>query len=192
MGGGIFNGNAQADTAQKKFGNASLKLDGTGDYVTFPNDPRWQVGNGDFCVECWVRPNATKLQAIVCKRPGAGLTSEWVAYIDATGKLIFQGYATTGNVLNISGTSALSVGTWYHVAFSRSGTIWRIFLNGSLEASGTQSGTPSSNTELLYIGRDQSNTARDFSGWIDEVRVTSGVARYTAAFTAPSAAFPRR
>jgi hypothetical protein len=185
------NGNAQADTAQAKFGSASLLLDGTGDYLTVPDNALFKVSGGDFCVEAWVRRNASKQQAIAAKRPGSG-SSEWACYLNPSNQLQLQAFNTTVAVLNISGTTALSAGTWYHVAFTRSGTTWRIFLDGTLEASGTESASPSANTQLLHIGRDPSNSTRDFNGWIDEFRFTAGVARYTAAFTPPSAAFPRR
>lgn len=188
-----FNGNAQIDTAQAKFGSASLLLDGTGDYVTFASTSKLSVSNGDFTAECFIRRNgASKLQAIFAKRPSVG-TSEFASYINVTTNvLVLQAFNTSGLVLNISGTTAINTGTWYHVEFSRAGTAWRIFLDGALEASGTESATPSSNSTALHLGRDPSNSARDFNGWIDEVRFTAGVARHTAAFTAPSAAFPRR
>lgn len=182
-------GNAQVDTAQAKFGSASLLLDGTGDYLSLVSNSLYSVSNGDFTVECWVRRNASKLQCIVGKRPGTGAT-EWAFYLNATTNvLILQAYATS-LVLNITGTTGLTTG-WHHVAASRAGTTWRCFLDGALEASGTESATPTGNSELLLIGRDASNTARDFNGWIDDFRFTSGNARYTAAFTAPTAAFPR-
>lgn len=185
-------GNAQIDTAQSKFGSGSLLLDGTGDYITFPNNSLLSVSNGDFTVECFIRRNGTsKLQAICTKRPASG-TSEFACYINVTTNvLVFQGFSTSALVLNISGTTAINTGTWYHVAFTRSGTTWRIFLDGALEAAGAESASPSSNSTALHIGRDPSNSGRDFNGHIDEFRFTSGVARYTAAFTAPSAAFPR-
>lgn len=185
------NGNAQVDTAQSKFGGASLLLDGTGDFVTLAHNALFSISNGDMTVECWVRRNAAKLQCIVGKRPGAG-SSEWAFYISATNLLILQAFSTSAAVINITGTTTLSsTSTWYHVAFSRSGTTWRCFLDGNLEASATESAAPNSNTQTVAIGRDPSNSARDFNGWIDDFRFTSGTARYTASFTAPSSAFPR-
>jgi len=181
---------AQVDTTQFKFGAASLLLDGTGDYLTLAHNALYSVTNGDFTVECWVRRNASKLHCIAAKRPSVGAT-EWAFYANATTNvLIAQAFSAGSLALNIAGTTGLTTG-WHHVALARSGTTWRIFLDGALEASGTESPTPTGNSELLCIGRDQSNTARDWNGWIDEFRFTAGVARYTAAFTAPSAAFPR-
>ncbi len=185
-------GNAQADTAQFKFGTASLALDGASDFLTVPSNALLSVSNGDFCVECFVRrTGASKLQAIAAKRPGAGV-SEWATYINVTtNALLFQAFDASVAVVALAGTTALLADTWYHVAFSRQGTTWRIFLDGALEASGSQSAAPVANSIALHIGRDLSNVARDFRGFIDEFRFTAGNARYTAPFTPPTAAFPR-
>jgi hypothetical protein len=184
------NGDAQADTAQSKFGGASLLLDGTGDYLTLAHNTLYSVSNGNFTVECWVKRNASKLQCIACKRPPTGAT-EWAFYVNATTNvLIAQAFSAGSLALNIAGTTGLTTGQ-HHVSLSRSGSTWRVFLDGALEATGTESPTPTGNSEVLHIGRDPSNTGRDFNGWIDEFRFTAGVARYTAAFTPPAAAFPR-
>lgn len=189
-------GNAQADTAQQKFGSASLLLDGSGDYVQFAHNTRFSVSQGDFTVECWVRLNATKVQQIAGKRPGAGiLASEWSLSLTAANLLQIAAFTNNGvsgtAVAAVASTTPLVNGTWTHVAFSRQGATWRIFINGVLEGTSVESAPPLANTELFLIGRDPSNTGRDLNGWIDEFRFTSGHARYTSAFTAPVAAFPR-
>jgi hypothetical protein len=185
------NGGAQADTAQAAFGNASLLLDGTGDYLTLDHDALFSVANGDFTVEGWVRRNATKLQCIISKKPASG-SSEWALFINnTTNVLIGQAFNASVAVVNITGTVAVASGVWTHVAMTRQGTTWRIFVDGVLDGSATESGTPVSNTQALRIGRDQAFTARDFNGHLDELRFTAGVARYTATFTPPAAPFPR-
>lgn len=185
-------GNAQVDTAQSKFGGASLLLDGTGDYVQFAHDSITSVSNGDFTLECWVRRNATKLQTIASKRPNTG-SSEFALYIaNTTSFLIMQAFNTSVTVVNVTGSIAISASAFDHVALTRSGTTWRQFVNGVLDGSAIESAAPSSNAVGLRIGRSENvNIARDFNGWIDEFRFTAGHARYTANFTPPSAAFPR-
>jgi hypothetical protein len=184
------NGNAQIDTAQSQFGGASLLLDGTGDFLTIANNAVFQVGQGDFTVECWVRRNATKLQCVVAKKPSSG-SSEWAMFINASNQLQCQAFDATVAVVNIISSATIALSTWTHVALSRSGTTWRQFINGVLDGSATQSGVPVLGSAARLIGRDAAFIARDFNGHIDEFRFTSGVARYTATFTAPVAAFPR-
>ncbi len=185
-------GNAQIDTAQSKFGNASLLLDGTGDFLTIAHSTLYSVASGDFTVECWFRRNgSSKLHCLAGKVPAVG-SSEWRWFVDASNHVLIQAFNTSVAVINVAGTTNINnTGTWYHVAMARQGTTWRVFLDGNLEASATESAAPSANTQPLLIGRDQSNAARDTNGHIDDFRFTAGTARYTASFTAPSAAFPR-
>lgn len=187
---GSPNGNAQADTAQKKFGNASLLLDGTGDFIQYVHSSVFSVANGDFTVDCWIKRNASKLHCIASKYPSSG-SSEWRCFCNASNLLQLQAFTTSALILDITGVTSIDT-DWHHVEFSRGGATWRCFLDGTLEASGTESSTPSSNTQQFTIGRDRSNTGRDFNGWIDEFRFTAGVCRHTASFTPPSAAHPRR
>lgn len=185
------NGNAQADTAQSKFGSASLLLDGSGDFLSLAHNSRLSVGGGNMTFECWVKRTASKMQAICTKRTPAN-NSEFACWVLASNVLQFAVWNTPGTVVVIIGSSTVTTG-WHHVAVSRAGSTWRVFLDGNLEGQATESATPVGNTEPLLIGRDASVfPARDFDGWIDEFRLTSGVARYTAGFTPPAAAFPRR
>lgn len=186
---GTASGNAQVDTAQSKFGGASLLLDGGNDFVSFEHDIQLSVANGDFTIECFIKRNATKLGCITGKVPGAG-TGEHRCFVSAGNVLLWQAFDAAALVVNLTGTLTVST-NWHHVAFSRSGTTWRQFLDGVLDGSAVQSGVPFGNSIDMLIGRDNSNPARDFNGWIDEYRFTAGHARYTANFTPPSAAFPR-
>lgn len=183
---------AQSDTAQSKFGGSSLLIPNNTSFLSLPNNALFSVSQGDFCVEGWIRLNSVgKIHCLASKRPAAG-TAEWNALVLATNALGWQGYAAGGIVLNIAGTTVLTTGVWYHVAYTRTGTTWRCFLNGALEASGTQTGAPTSNSQAVRIGGNAPAAAHFLDGWIDEFRFTSGSGRYTAAFTAPVAAFPRR
>lgn len=87
-------------------------------------------------------------------------------------------------------TTALSVDTWYHVAWTHTNGTWRIFINGVLEGSNTPAGSYASNTAPLYLGYDPQFGGRYFTGHMDDSRITRGVARYTSTFTPPIAAFP--
>lgn len=76
-------------------------------------------------------------------------------------------------------------GTWWHFALCRTGgNSYKAFINGSLEGSWTLSGGIS---QTIRIGNDQ--YGKDLLGYVQDVRVTNGLARYTAAFTPPTAEF---
>ena len=91
-----------------------------------------------------------------------------------------------------SAVFAWTANQWYHVAVCRSGTDTRIFVNG------TQSGATTTinktlcadNVRPLTIGADVGGNAQAMNGYIDDLRFTKGVARYTGAFSVPTAAFP--
>ena len=118
--------------------------------------------------------------------------------------MINQSFSTSGNVAlyvaDYSGgspllaTTGVSVrdGNWHHIAVVRNGSSWALYVDGVSRATNTWSGTIADIPYVPYIGRDQYYSgieARDFPGYIDELRITK-VCRYTSDFTPPTAAFP--
>ena len=79
-------------------------------------------------------------------------------------------------------------GSWHHVAVVRNSSAWTLYVDGTSRATNTWSGTIADISGSIYIGRDQFYI-RDFTGHIDEVRITNGVARYSSAFTPSTTAF---
>jgi hypothetical protein len=191
-------GNAQISTAiADPFGNSSkgvIAFDGSGDYLTASSNAGFAFGSGDFTVEAWVRPTTLSLAydfamvfdtRAVAGSPNQGIL---VAFTNATGVWIF--YESTQNAIITTSSSAV-VNQWQHIALSRSSTTWRFFVDG------TQSGTLTNGANLgtfqpLLIGtaRDTPDSDRNFPGYIDDFRITKGVARYTGDFTPPTAPFP--
>lgn len=183
------NGNAQLDTAQQKFGSASLLLDGTGDYISTA-DADDLSADRDFTFECWIRPNFTStLKCIASKRPAVS-SSEWAIYVTAANKLNVIAWGTAAAVtINIVGTTNVQNGVWQHVLFAKRQSTWYLFLGGVLEGSASESASYLVNSEPLMIGRDVTNTARDWNGHIDEARILNGVGLYTSGFTPPSSEY---
>ena len=194
-----FGGDAEISTAQSKFGGSSLSLDGNGDYVDLPQVTN-QLVSQDFTIEFWFRINS-----------GAG--SETIGlfgsyYTTPSGKGMIMASSATYNQVyfqwhygasdwaylnQTQGTrTALSNNTWYHVAVTRSGSTWRLFLNGTQEDSVTQSSYITDSGSTTRLGNyGPSATASDgLNGYIEDFRITRGVARYTSNFTAPTSAHP--
>lgn len=178
-------GNAQLDTADKKFGSASLLLDGTGDRIETPHSTNY-AASGDFTVELWFKttsPGTTQLLAT--KREAAGSDYQFAivggnVYID-----VWNG----AGILSLQGTTAVGTG-WRHAAAVKSGTGWKLYLDGVEEAAGSETGAYlASASSALRIG-GTSDFLWDFNGWIDDFRLTKGFARYTSNFTPPSTEFP--
>ena len=194
-----FGGDAEISTAQSKFGGSSLSLDGNGDYVDLPQATN-QLVSEDFTIEFWFRINS-----------GAG--SETIGlfgsyYTTPSGKGMIMASSATYNQVyfqwhygasdwaylnQTQGTrTALSNNTWYHVAVTRSVSTWRLFLNGTQEDSVTQSSYITDSGSTTRLGNyGPSATASDgLNGYIEDFRITRGVARYTSNFTAPTSAHP--
>jgi hypothetical protein len=193
-----FTGTAQIDTAQKKFGTASLLL-ASGDSVTTPDHADWYFP-GAWTIETWIRPGTMSLgSASVVNVFGdtnnriftlnynrTNATVRWVE-----GRFHPAGNAT-GAVILASSNFTPDESVFHHLAFTRDGIDgdFRLFWNGALVAGPTNSTQPggfNGNTGLV-IG--VLATYNNFVGWIDSIRITNGTALYTAAFTAPTTDFP--
>ena len=148
----------------------------------------WQFGTGAFTVEAWIKVTGT------LSRNSYGVMGTWVSsvgwglFVMVSPARGLQWYAGSASPNIKSGSAVIPQNTWTHVAYSRSGTTGRLFVNGTQVASGTDSTNYSSSNPPKIGGNG--TTTDNFIGFLDEVRVTKGVARYTAAFTPPAFPFP--
>jgi hypothetical protein len=175
-------GNAQISTSVVKYGTGSLAFDGTGDYLQIPYSPNFQFGTGAYTIEFWINTTATSVWLMFNAQTDTGIR----LFIDASGKI--QLNEQVANVDNTqTSTSAINNGAWRHVALSRaSGQGTKIFIDGVSEAQ-QSSANNFSNTSTLYIGT-RSSLVLFFNGYLDDLRITKGYARYTATFTPPTSA----
>ena len=185
---------AQIDTAQKVFGTGSGLFDGTGDCVTFVDHADWDRGASDYTVDCRVRLNANgKVQSIVGKN-SATTYYQLNFYINASNYLSCRISKTAGPTIftTIASNQALSTGTWYHVAMviNRTSNKVQLFVDGTectYSAQPTIDGTAYTNSVPLIVGaRYADGSIEPFDGWIDELRLSKGIARWTSNFTPPS------
>lgn len=190
-----FNGNAKLDDATSKFGTTSLLLDGTGDFVTMSNATELNLGStDDFCIEAWVKISTTAKRHIISSKNDDSLRDDHLFYIETGGRVIgamFNSGAVASQVTSLAANGTITAGTWNHVALTREGKMLRLFVNGVLVAFCYQLTGNSTNTGVLYIGRDLGSTSWDFNGNISEYRFVKGEAVYTESFEAPTEAFYR-
>lgn len=185
-------GNAQLSTAVSKFGGSSMSFDGTGDYLKNLTTPLASL-QGDFTIECWLywTAHSTYGGIVSCANNNiaAAPTSGWAfVFYSTSNKLYFE----TGTGFSLQTTNTIPSSEWNHVAVVRSGSTITHYLNGVANGSGTSSAAFNvSTTDNFVIGVDRglSNT---LTGYIDDLRITRGYARYTSNFTAPTAAFPTK
>ena len=173
-------GNAKLSTVEKRFGTASLSLDGTGDYAYTPNHPDFNFGTGNWTVEIWAYRSVTGvIQTLFDYRPNTGTFFQ--INLGTTGVTRF---AVNGST-QISGPN-LVANTWTHIAVSKVSNVTRMFVNGTVVAT-TYTDTNNYGQATLYIGANNLGTG-GFGGFIDDLRVSKGLGRYTTSFTAPVSA----
>lgn len=184
-------GNAQLSTTDQKFGTACGLFDGSGDYISTAHTANLLLDTGDFTIEFWIRP--TSVAAAILIGHKAGSTTDFYPwqFFMASGRTVgFRGFDTgTTLAYTLTSTALLSANTWYHIAGTRSGSTFRLFIDGNQEASGTYSGTLRSNSTAMVWG-SYTNPLLGLNGRFDDIRITAGVARYTGNFTPPTQAFP--
>jgi hypothetical protein len=141
-------------------------------------------GTGDFTVEMWVY-HAGGTAVLYDSRPVA-TNGNYLQIFISSGQLGL--YVNSSTILQ-AGT--ISTNTWTHLAVSRSGTSLRAFINGTQVGSTVTNSTSFLNAAQRPIIGANGNTlsADNYNGYIDDLRVTKGFARYTANFSVPTAAF---
>jgi len=176
-------GDAKHSTAQSKFGMSSLALDGTGDFISIASDDKFAYGFEDFTVEFFWRPTAIGTQQILVDQRSAGNDAAVYLEMNASGNIRLF----VNNAYQITSSVACSAGSWNHVALSRASGTTRLFVNGTL--------TPTTYTDAnVYAARPirigASWTGGTLAtGYIDEVRVSRGISRYSSTFTPTSQEF---
>ena len=178
-------GNAQLSTTEKKFGTASAYFDGNSDELRFAAPAL----NGDFTAEAFIYPESQVQDYPICFGPVLDntinnrilLSYDHIEYPNKFSVRVGNNFVQT--------SSTIATGQFYHVAVVRSGSSVSLFVDGVSAGSQTYSGTSQSRTEYMG-GNFVNNTNGGFKGYIDEFRLTNGVARYTSNFTPPSVAFP--
>ena len=187
---------AQISTAQSKFGGSSMLFDGSNDYLSVGGS-EWNsnLNSGDFTVEFWIRFNTIGTPYIIQNYNGS---NGWgvAMWSGGGGTNYFDGFWYSGGwkyiQYDVGGSSqytTASADTWYHVAFVRDGNDWSLYLNGTLEGTrtGLSGSITSSSLGSLEIGRKYNDTYY-VDGYIDDLRITKGLARYTSNFTPPTSA----
>lgn len=187
----VPHGSAQISTAASKFGGSSIKLDGSaGCYVSAPAGlaSAMAFGSNDWTVEFWINNGVTTATQNLILDWRTGAASNQMIFIDSDGKLkYYLGYA-----IRITGTTNFhaNAGTWYHVAVTRASGTTRLFINGTQEGSSYTDGK-SYTAAAPNLGADSGGSAL-LTGYIDDLRIVNGMAKYTTTFTPPTAELPNR
>lgn len=189
-------GNAQIDTAKSKFGGASGLFDGTGDYISTPDHADFTLGSDDFTIDFWFYVNfaggSAKYPAGQVDAAGAAnVNSAWYfsrSAANVISAVVISGTTQTAVTGTTQFTNAVNTG-WHHCALVRTGNTLKLFIDGVQEGGDVAfSSTINNSTGNLTVGRLGDTAFPAWLGWIDEFRLSVGIARWTANFTPPQAA----
>jgi hypothetical protein len=182
-------GTCAISTAQSRFGGSSYFSETLSDLLEIQG---FVFPTGDFTFECWWYPREFT-GGYKCFFHTTGSSGQYQIFTtndDFTGRRIFV-IDSRGPFYITSGVTSpeltIEINQWHHVAVTREGSVLRTFFDGTLHQTGTLN-LPLQGTSLL-VGYHLSDANSEF-GYLDEIRFTSNIARYTSDFTPPTAPFP--
>lgn len=189
-------GDAQIDTADKEFGTASGLFDGTGDYIDAPDHADFALGSGDFTIDCWFKCTATtgspRRIAGQCDATSVGVGNSFnLRRLGVTDVLFARVSVGTTNydVQTTAQYTDLVNPGWHHAAVVRFGGMLTLYVDGVSAQSTAITGTVNDISNNLSVGRMGEVVGGEWQGWIDEFRLSAGIARWTANFTPPTRAY---
>lgn len=180
------NGTSTISTADKKFGSSSGNFpNNTLSPISTSDKSNLQMGTSDFTIEAWLNPLT----------PVSGFGVWYLKGVNTSNGLSI-GTTPTQITVRRNGvtdlTASVSISTWAHVAVVRASGVLTVYLNGTSVATSSTSFN-NTDTDILYVGSNTAvggNSNFSYGGYLDEFRLTKGVARYTSNFTPPTAPFP--
>lgn len=176
-------------TSVVKMGSGSIFFDGVTNAMSVPADPSLNLGGGDWTAEFWMYPQGdfSSYRTILSRRPwGTTASASYEVGLDkGTGRLYFWAGGTVW-----TSPSAVTLNRWTHVAVAQSGGNVLLFLDGTLVRTAAATATNTQDAQPLHIGGFFSSEAQRYRGYLDDIRITKGLARYTSNFTVPTDPFP--
>jgi hypothetical protein len=170
-------------TTQSKFGLSSLSLDGSS-YVTVASDDRFAYNKEDFTIECFIRLNSIGGTQTIIDQRTAGNEAAILIDVQATGAVRLYVLGTA----RITSATLVTANTWTHIAVSRASGVTRLFVNGTVQAT-TYTDANVYAARPVAIGVNAIANNAYTTGYIDEVRISRGVSRYSGSFTPALSAF---
>ena len=155
----------------------SAYFDGTGDYLSIPDNAALNIGISDFQFSCWVYPTVFNSSNTLI---GKGTNNLIVAF-NSSGTLEIAQYGVAQRVL---ASTNLVLNRWSYVVATRFSATSKIFINGVEVGSGSDSSNYTSST-VLQIGQDPLNSDQKITGYISDLQLINGTALYRTNFAVP-------
>ncbi len=174
-----LNGYGEAISDKGAFGSYGY-FDGSGDYLSVPAHADWNFGAADFTFETWFRPEEVTSSTDYILSLDRSDNNIHLRIKDS--KFNFGGSTSGTSRWNIDGTTTVAANQWYHIAGVRTGNTFKLFVNG-IQEGGDDTYTGSAATDpAIFIGLEDTGHSNYFKGWLDETRISKGIARWTSNF----------
>lgn len=192
-------GSTGFSTAQGKFGFGSYYVDGASGFGTVaPNAAAYGIVSQSFTIELWVYPISHGAFGGFISQAGNSWADGWQFLFNSTSYNPWLTLATSGgsNIGQYASNTVITDGAWHHLAITRNAAnLLNMWVNGVSTFSTTVTNTnvflSDAYNSPLKIGASR-ESARVQQHYINDVRITQGVCRYTGSFTPPTERFPRQ
>jgi hypothetical protein len=178
-----FSSGDEIRTAQSKFGNSSLYV---ADNVTISSSDGFNMGTGEFTIEgWWYFTSFSNSFGLYDQWSGSSSGNSQIWHSPAAAGKI-KWYYSGGSIFTSNTT--MSTGQWYHVAFVRESGTLKMYFNGTVDSSTQSFSGQYGKTDTVYLGDQHAGGGGAPQYYVDDLRVTKGLARYTGNFTPPTTA----
>lgn len=186
----LTNTNVTISTTTFKFGAGSLYFNGSANLIS-QTAPKLNLSQGDFTIEFFVRPQNFNNDPYFIGIYG-GVTTRLALQCNSSGNVQLWGAYNYSNYNTVTTSGRLLTSEFRHVALCRSASTWYLFVHGVLVYTGAFLSQLANVSCRLELGAAVFNNSNYFTGYLDDIRITKGVARYTSNFTPPAAPFPNQ
>ena len=174
----------QLSNTQKKFGATSLYV---ADNVTISSSDGFNFGTGDFTIEGWF---------YLTQFNNHFLYDQWAGTSSGAGNNQIYVKSDEGGAIRVyydgsskfTTTGGFSLNTWTHLAVVRYSNTIKVYFNGTADGTTQSYSGQYGKTGTVYIGEQHAGGGGAPQMYVDDLRVTKGLARYTSNFTAPTTA----
>jgi len=187
----VTGGTTQASISAYKWSPTSMKFNGaTTDYLYAPVNSADTFGSGNWTIEGWFNFSSVSGNQEMFSKETLNAAQAGIRCVLTTSKVQFQ-LSSTGSTYatTILCSTTLTTGVWYYLAFVRNGTAITVYLNGTSDGTGSFTGALyETNTFWALASRGLYSAGTSFNGYIQDFRITKGVARTIT--SSPTSAFP--
>jgi hypothetical protein len=190
-----LNGGVARSATQSKFGEYAGYFDGTDDYISIPDSNDWDFGSGNFTIDLWCK-SAGATGFIVGQVPSNGNQNYYsfglLSHTNGSARFI-PDLISYPNHHELLSTNVINDDSWHHIAIVRNGAYIRMYIDGNESGTALNMGvgfTMINSAEDLKIGSmGAPENYERYTGYIDELRISKGIARWTSNFTPPAQAY---